>query len=59
MLYDYNETQAFELKNMLERGEIDETDLTEDQLEMLEAEEERAARSEYAKAYSAYMSEWT
>lgn len=56
---EYNELKAFELKNMLASGEIEMEDLTDDQLEMLEIEEAETARSEYARAYTAYMSEWT
>lgn len=50
---------VYELKNMLQTGEIDREDLTDDQLEELDRMEAEEVRAEYATAYNSYMREWT
>ena len=48
----------YELRNLLQCGEIDSDDLTEEQLEELDRMEADEARRSYAEAYSSYMKEW-
>lgn len=48
----------YELQNLLQTGEIDRDDLTDEQLEELDRMEAETDRAEYAAAFGSYMREW-